>query len=1488
MYTNKPFKDDFLLVTPETLLSDAIALMSQQPNGNDDCLLVVTAAQLKGILTTKELLKAISNGCDLVTTRVDAVMSQPVATIAESELDDLSAVCSLMQKHSLSYLPVLDEEQKVLGIIDARTLLTNLVPPSSSALADEQSDATEEKKAPPDEGTTNLARFFQLTPSMHCIAGFDGYFKLVNASFAETLGFSEEELISEPFIYFVHPEDRAVTETEMNNLIAGKTTVSFENRYRTKNGDYRWLLWTAKPYSAEAIIYGAARDITKRKQTELALKESEERWQLALRGANDGIWDWNVQTNEVFFSRRWKEMLGFEETEIGNTLEEWSKRVHPDDLDWVTQVIRAHFAKKTPFYLSEHRVLCKDGSYKWILDRGQALWDEAGNVIRMSGSHTDISDRKSAEAQLAQSENLLRTIIDSEPECVKLIDREGKVLNINPAGLAIIEANSLEEVRNGSVFPLVNPPYRSAFIELTKKVFAGKSGRLEFALTGFKGGLRWLETNAVPLREDNRITALLAVTRDITDRKQTQLQLQQERDFSNAIIDTVGALIAVLDRQGAIVSFNHTCEEITGYSRAEVIGRQVWDVLITPEEQSTLKAVYQRLLMGQVPNQYTNYWLGKDGSRHLISWSNTALFDEAGKVTFIIATGIDITEQRRVWTKLERQYRQTALLATITRKIRMSIDIEEILQTTVTEVQHLLNCDRVLVVKIDGRNVALPIGESVIPDLPSMLGYEIVDPLLLGEPDPLPSQTNESQIERASIGGSLSQKLPRYQQGEILAIDNLATAPIATEIKQLLQQFQIQAKLVVPILSQSKLEGLLVAHQCYNPREWQKNEIELLTQLADQIGVALSQAQLLDNLEEMVTVRTTELTTTNQLLQAEIAEHKQTEAELRENQQKLAGILDNASEAIISVDERQRIQLFNRGAEKIFGYEAQEIIGQPLELLLPQKLQQIHRQHISQFGQLNQKSRTMAQRNDDIYGRRKDGREFPAEASIAKLETQSGLLFTAILKDITERKQAAQTLQASQNLLAKAEKIARIGSWEYNLVTQHLSWSEELFEILGFTEHQKIPPCQLILQRIYPEDLLLVKNTLKQGHTEGKSWQMNYRYLLPDSQLKYLESRGEPTVDSEGKVIKIWGTIMDITGRVQAEKALQRSEEQLKLITDGLPVLIAYVDRQQRYLYFNRTYETWFGKPRAALLGLQVRDLFGRDDYQKMLPYLKTVLSGEAVTFEMQTVKESGNTYWINATYIPDFDSDNEVKGFFSLIDDITERKEIERMKMEFVAVASHEMRTPLTAIHGVLELLNAGRLGELSPTGVKMARMGLKNSDRLIHLINDILDLEHMESGKERLEKQLCHSIELIQQAIDLLKSQAQKQQIVLQNNASSLELWADRDRIMQTLINLIGNAIKFSAPDSTVEITCERESDRVLFAIKDRGRGIPQNKLEAIFERFQQVDASDSRKKGGTGLGLAICRHIVRQHGGEIWVQSVYGKGSTFFFTIPQLTDV
>lgn len=204
------------------------------------------------------------------------------------------------------------------------------------------------------------------------------------------------------------------------------------------------------PAQLEAANYQLAKEIAERIRTEEVLRESEQRWQLALRGNNDGIWDWNVKTNEIFFSARWKEMLGYEDYEISNHLNERITRVHPDDLNWVTQAVQDHFAQKTPFYITEHQVLCKDGTYKWILDRGQALWDEDGKVVRMVGSHTDITERKQAEEAVSNLLNQLENMVE---------ERTAELTRINKS----LQAEITERHRIGEALRESEQRFRATF-----------------------------------------------------------------------------------------------------------------------------------------------------------------------------------------------------------------------------------------------------------------------------------------------------------------------------------------------------------------------------------------------------------------------------------------------------------------------------------------------------------------------------------------------------------------------------------------------------------------------------------------------------------------------------------------------------------------------------------------------------------------------------------------------------------------------------------------------------------------------------------------------------------------------------------------------------------------------------------------------------------------------------------------------------------------
>ena len=240
------------------------------------------------------------------------------------------------------------------------------------------------------------------------------------------------------------------------------------------------------------------------------------------------------------------------------------------------------------------------------------------------------------------------------------------------------------------------------------------------------------------------------------------------------------------------------------------------------------------------------------------------------------------------------------------------------------------------------------------------------------------------------------------------------------------------------------------------------------------------------------------------------------------------------------------------------------------------------------------------------------------------------------------------------------------------------------------------------------------------------------------------------------------------------------------------------------------------------------------------------------------------------------------VQCTLNIINDITERK---RLENEFISLVSHELRTPMNSMIGALDLLSTGQLGTLTDRGRQVLDIAIANTERLIRLVNDILDLERMKSGKISIQKVKCNAADLLIQAAEAMEPMAEQSQIALRCEPLSTDLWADPDRLLQTLTNLLSNAIKFSEAGQTIWLRAHLHPDRIQIQVQDQGRGIPADQLQRIFEPFQQVDASDSRKKDGTGLGLSICRNIVEQHGGRIWAESTLGQGSTFNITLPLL---
>jgi hypothetical protein len=287
----------------------------------------------------------------------------------------------------------------------------------------------------------------------------------------------------------------------------------------------------------------------------------------------------------------------------------------------------------------------------------------------------------------------------------------------------------------------------------------------------------------------------------------------------------------------------------------------------------------------------------------------------------------------------------------------------------------------------------------------------------------------------------------------------------------------------------------------------------------------------------------------------------------------------------------------------------------------------------------------------------------------------------------------------------------------------------------------------------------------------------------------------------------------------------------------------------------------------------------GPDD----LPLVRVLTGAEVRDQEYIVETAAGERRTLSANGRLILDDDGRHLGAVVATRDISHRKELERMKDEFLSVVSHELRTPLTSIRGSLGLLASGRLDTAPTKARRMIELAVDNTDRLIRLVNDILDVERIDSGTIDIKREWCDGTALSRAVIESLRPVAERAGVELAVHGDETRIFADADRITQTITNLVANAIKFSPNGSRIDVEASIDRGVAQFDVRDHGRGVPVHKLETIFDRFQQVDASDAREKGGTGLGLAICRGIVRQHGGQIWAELPPDGGSVFRFTIP-----
>lgn len=390
----------------------------------------------------------------------------------------------------------------------------------------------------------------------------------------------------------------------------------------------------------------------------------------------------------------------------------------------------------------------------------------------------------------------------------------------------------------------------------------------------------------------------------------------------------------------------------------------------------------------------------------------------------------------------------------------------------------------------------------------------------------------------------------------------------------------------------------------------------------------------------------------------------------------------------------------------------------------------------------------------------------------------------------------------------------------------------------------------------------------------GRGTQFRLSAVMKNMALLSQDKKLNPSLSGTDELAEIDRSFHEMAGRLEAARAKERA------IVDNATDVLCALNENDQFEQVNPAAERIWGFNPSALLKDEVVKIIAPEEKENTRKALSRARElSEPISFESSVIRPDGSL--VSTLWTGRFSDKDGLT--LCVARDITEQKAIARMKEEFITMISNDLRKPLQFHDEFLLKLGAGTYGEFNKDGLaRLTKVGA-STKRLLGLVNDLLDLERLTTGRLDLKLAPVSTATLMDRAIDSVSVVAESKSIQLACTGPDLTINADGDRLVQVLVNLVGNALKFSPSQSTITMSAELDEDVVVFRVSDQGRGIPEDLRKSIFERFKQVTRTDATEKGGTGLGLSICQKIVESHGGEIGVDSVDGKGSTFWFRLP-----
>jgi PAS domain S-box-containing protein len=438
-------------------------------------------------------------------------------------------------------------------------------------------------------------------------------------------------------------------------------------------------------------IQSVANDLYKiieKREVEKNLKKSEDRWQFAIEGSNDGIWDWNLLTGDVFFSNRWKEIIGYGPDDLEKKLSEWQNRVHPDDIEAVMVKLQQHFNRNTPDYISEHRILCRDGSWKWILDRGKVLeWTPDGKPARMVGTHTDITDRKLAGDKLKESEVQYRNLANAGSALLWTSGTDKLCNYFNETWLEFTGRTLEQEMGNGWAEGVHPDDFQRCLETYTSAFDKHLPFEMEYRLRHSSGEYKWILDLGTPnFNSSGEFVGYIGHCFDISERKNTELSLHESEEKYRSIFESVQEVYFEASMDGTLLEVSPSIEKISKghFIRDEIIGQSFAEIYANPGDRDLY---FSKLIEQKRVNDYELSLRNKDGSIIPVAISSVLSYDAKGNPVKITGILRDITERKNA---------ENALKATLEELNETNLHLEKRVEERTQELRQLSNLQQAI------------------------------------------------------------------------------------------------------------------------------------------------------------------------------------------------------------------------------------------------------------------------------------------------------------------------------------------------------------------------------------------------------------------------------------------------------------------------------------------------------------------------------------------------------------------------------------------------------------------------------------------------------------------------------------------------------------------------------------------------------------------------------------------------------------------------